>query len=128
MVKYPPPSEVIILSILHEIYNPTGKELSLREFIEIADKLPPLKVIHGQINDWLKKRPVETGINGTVLYLNAGDLQHRTAQYPRAVSLEAVRTALENSGFRGRSLAKARSVAGLKSQMMSRKYKPQASD
>jgi hypothetical protein len=73
---------------------------SSEEYLAIKRRLPPLKRLHGMVNDRLQ----ETAKSGAAPYeicrFMAGDKEIWYQPYPKSLSFETVRSALVNSGMR----------------------------
>jgi hypothetical protein len=75
-----------------------------REYMAIANKLPPLKVLHAKVNERLQKLHEDAERNGIPLpeicRFKAGDERITYEPYPRTISYETLRTALTVLGMR----------------------------
>jgi hypothetical protein len=100
MNKFPTSRENIALNITFELMGESRVNRSYDEYMAIATRLPPLKVLHGKINDRLR----ELAAAGLALYqichFKAGDKHHRYEEFPASLSLETVRSALTKVGMR----------------------------
>ncbi len=100
MSKFPTMQEEIAISLAFEYVGESRYNRSAAEYQAIAAKFPPLKVLHGYINDRLQEI-AETGSGPLGLcYFRAGDQRAWIEPYPRSLSLQVVRTALVKSGMR----------------------------
>jgi hypothetical protein len=102
--QFPTPIQDIALNLIFAV---TGEERINRtygEYMAIAARLPPLKLLTFKINRLLQERHRCDGCNGVRLpqlcRFKAGDQRITYEPYPKAISSETVRTALEISGMR----------------------------
>jgi hypothetical protein len=100
--------EDIALGLSFECIQESRYNRTMEEYAAIAKKLPPIKVLHGYINDRLKKLH-ETGSAPIGLcYFRAGDRRAWIKPYPKSLSIEVVRSALVKSGMRKKQIRKPR--------------------
>ena len=55
MSKFPTPVEDIVLIIVFDLMGESPVNRTPDEYVQIAARLPPLKVLYGQINDKLRE-------------------------------------------------------------------------
>ena len=100
MGKLPTPIENIVLDVAFDLIGESRINRTHDEYVQIAARLPPLKVLHSQINDRLR----EIGAKGDAPYeicrFKAGDQYYKYEPFPVSVSLETVRNALTVAGMR----------------------------
>ena len=81
---------------------------SQEAYAALADMLPPLKVLHGWVNDKLKEF-ADAGFKPyQICYFKAGDRYPWYDDFPTSLSLETIRNALVKTGFREKQTRKAR--------------------
>lgn len=98
MSQFLTPAEDICLSLIFECIGETGYDRTKVD--EIGAKLPPLKVLHGYINDRLRERALREDFTVRILHFRKGDRKAWFAPYPTSVSIETVRRAETKSGLR----------------------------
>jgi hypothetical protein len=90
----------VALNIIFDDLGESRFNRSAEEYLAISRRLPPLKLLHGIVNDRLQ----ETAKSGTAPYeicpFMAGDRAIWYKPFPTSVSQETVRLALVNSGMR----------------------------
>ena len=90
----------VALNIIFDDLGESRFNRSAEEYLAISRRLPPLKLLHGIVNDRLQ----ETAKSGTAPYeicpFMAGDQEIWYKPYPTSLSQETVRLALVNSGMR----------------------------
>ena len=100
--------EDIALGLVFECAGEDRYNRTLEDYEAIAAALPPIKVLHGYVNDRLKEL-VDSGKAPLGLcYFQAGDRKPWTDPYPQSVSLEVVRSALVKSGMRDKQIREGR--------------------
>ena len=91
--------EDIALSFIFEFMNETRINRSYQKYMDIAGRLPPLKVLHAKVNELLleyhNKLP-----DKQICYFRSGDLTSWFDEYPSSLSIETIRSALYHSGMR----------------------------
>ena len=85
------------MDIIHCVGESTYNRMT-DEYAAIAAKLPPLTVLHGYINDLLKK----CADTGQAPY-EKGDRHIWYQEFPKELSIETVRNAERKSGMRALS-------------------------
>jgi hypothetical protein len=98
--RFPTPEENIALSLIFEWLGESPINRTMEEYMDIASRLPPLKVLHGIVEQRLRKLHT----SGQPLYeicdFRKGDRSHWYRPFPKRISLETIRTALNVSGMR----------------------------
>src|ERR1051326_1187446 len=93
--------ENIALSLVFDALGEQQINRSAYEYAKIAQSLPPLKVLHHLVNKKLRQRlRSPTYANREICRFNVGDLIVRFEPYPRSISIETVRSALNWSAMR----------------------------
>jgi hypothetical protein len=86
------------LSLIFDLIGESRYNRTLEEYAEIASRLPPLKVLHNQVNEKAAynaaKWPDSLSTN-----FKAGDRYPYYETLPKALSIETIRAALTNSGM-----------------------------
>jgi hypothetical protein len=94
------PIENIALDLIFAYMGEARENRTSDEYMRIASSLPPLKVLHYQVNTRLQ----EIQKSGTAPYqicrFRAGDTRIVYEEFPTAISIEVIRTALTKSGMR----------------------------
>jgi hypothetical protein len=102
MSKFPTPIEDIVLNIAFDLMGESRVDRTHKEYMEIAARLPPLKVLHGQINDRLREMAAAGIAPYEICPFKKGDQHIWHKSFPTSVSLEAVRSAMTKVGMRNR--------------------------
>jgi hypothetical protein len=100
MRRFPTPIENIVLNAVFHLMNEERFDRTHKEYMQIADRLPALKVLHGQINDMLGQIAADGAAPYEICRFKAGDERYRYEPFPTTVSLETVRSALTVAGMR----------------------------
>src|SRR5262245_9094540 len=98
MARFPTPIEDIVLYIAFEVMGESRINRTHKEYMEIAARLPPLKRLHGQINDRLREMAAAGIAPYEICHFKRGDRYIRYKAFPDSVSLETVRSALTKAG------------------------------
>jgi hypothetical protein len=102
--QFPTPIQDIALNIVFAVMDEERGNRTIDEYMAIRAKLPPLKVLTGKVNQLLKQRHDYAARNGLQLpqicRFKAGDKRIKYEPYPKAISSETVRAALQVSGMR----------------------------
>jgi hypothetical protein len=102
--RFPTPVENIALDLIFAVMGERRYNRTYAEYMAIAKNLPPLKVLTFKINQLLQQMHKCNGCNGFFLYeicgFKRGDQWITYRAYPKAISIETVRTALEVCGMR----------------------------
>ena len=99
MGKFPTPVEDIILIIAFDLVGESRVNRTRDEYMQIAARLPPLKMLHGQINDRLREMAAAGAAPYEICPFKIGDKYIRYKSFPGSVSLETVRSALTKAGM-----------------------------
>ena len=98
------PIQDIALNLIFTVVNEGRNNRTLGEYISIAAKLPPLKILFYKVNALLRsmhEKSIETGVPlPLICRFQAGDERYQFEDYPREISGETIRTALTVSGMR----------------------------
>jgi hypothetical protein len=126
MSKFPTSREDLALDIVFELMGESRYNRTHEEYMAIAAQLPPLKRLHGLINDRLAEMNSEAidastdnatdattdiatdgttekvidALRGKVCHFKPGDKYVWYEDFPRSLSLETVRSALTKIGMR----------------------------
>ena len=102
--QFPTPIQDIAINLTFAVMSEERSNRTYDEYMAIAGRLPPLKVLTFKINELLAQLHKCHGCNGVFLpelcRFKAGDQRITYELYPKTVSLETVRTALEIAGMR----------------------------
>ena len=99
MDPFPTPLENIALNLVFECADKFRNNRTADEYMRIAAKLPPLKVLHHYVNKRLEEIQ-RSGNAPQICRFRAGDKRIVYEDYPRSLSIEVLRTALNKSGMR----------------------------
>jgi hypothetical protein len=100
MGQFPTPIENIVLDIAFELMGESRINRTTDEYMQIAARLPPLKVLHSRINERLGKMTAAGEVTYEICRFKAGDKRYEYEPFPTSVSLETVRNALTVAGMR----------------------------
>jgi hypothetical protein len=100
MDPFPTPIENVALNFAFEHVGESRYNRTTDEYIRIAAKLPPLKLLHYHINERLKKIHDSGSVPYQICRFRAGDKRIVYEDYPKSVSIEVLRAALIKSGMR----------------------------
>jgi len=102
--QFPTPIEDIALNLIFAAMGEGRINRTYDEYMAIAARLPPLKVLTFKINKLLQELHKCDGCNGVGLpelcRFKAGDEIITYEPYPKSISYQTVRTALEHLGMR----------------------------
>jgi hypothetical protein len=100
----PTPIQNIALNLIFAIMGERRINRSFSEYMAVAAKLPPLKVLTFKVNQMLRHLHECNGGDGLrlpeICRFKAGDQLVTYESYPKTISYETVRAALEVSGMR----------------------------
>jgi hypothetical protein len=100
MNKFPTPREELALNMIFNLIGESRYNRTYDEYMVIAARLPPLKVLHGKINDGLLEMAIAGAIPNRICHFKMGDRYPRYEEFPISLSLETVRSALTKIGMR----------------------------
>jgi hypothetical protein len=100
MSKFPTPVEDIVLIVAFDLMGESCVNRTHDEYMQIAARLPALKVLHGKINDRLAQIAAAGAAPYEICPFKIGDKYIRYKSFPDSVSLETVRSALTKAGMR----------------------------
>jgi hypothetical protein len=100
MNKFPTSRENLALDIAFELMGESRLNRTHDEYMAIAARLPPLKKLHGMINDRLAEMKKAGIAPYEICHFKAGDQYVRYEKFPTSLSLETVRSALTKIGMR----------------------------
>jgi hypothetical protein len=100
MSKFPTPIENIVLDIAFDLMGEKRTDRTPDEYMQIAARLPPLKVLHDMVNKRLSKMAAAGDAPYEICRFKAGDKRYEYEPFPTSVSLETVRNALTVAGMR----------------------------
>jgi hypothetical protein len=102
--KFPTPIQDIALNLIFAVMGESRINRTYDEYMAIATRLPPLKALKFKINQMLQQLHECDGGNGVRLpelcRFKAGDQRINYEPYPKSISGETVRVALEIAGMR----------------------------
>jgi hypothetical protein len=103
--QFPTPIQEIALNLTFAVIRERRINRTYDEYMAIAARLPPLKVLTAQINRMLQQAHRSNNeCNGFVLAelcrFKAGDQRITYEPYPQTISIQTVRVALEVAGMR----------------------------
>jgi hypothetical protein len=102
--QFPNPIQEIALNLTFAVLGERRINRTYDEYMAIAARLPPLKVLTFKINQFLQHMNKCSGCNGVLLpelcRFKAGHRQIVYESYPKRISYETVRAALELAGMR----------------------------
>src|SRR5205807_91966 len=102
--QFPTPIEDTVLDLVFAVMGEGRINRTYDEYMAIAARLPPLKVLTFKVNQLLEERHKCNGCNGVLLpelcRFKAGDQRITYEPYPKTISYETVRTALEIAAMR----------------------------
>lgn len=107
MNQFPTSNEDLALDFIFECVGESRFNRTAAEYAAIISRLPPIKVLHGYINDRLKEYAEAPPYR--ICYFQAGDRHAWFADFPKSLSIEIVRNALVKSGMRNKQSRRARS-------------------
>ena len=100
MGKYTTSKESVALDLISGCLGESFINRTPEEYQAIKEKLPPIKVLHGWVNDELAKIAAAGSAPYQICYFKAGDKHAWYEPYPTSLSIEIVRSALVKAGFR----------------------------
>ena len=100
MSKYLTSKEDLAVDLIFHCVGESRYNRTIEEYAAIAAKLPPLKVLHGYINDLLKKCADTGQAPYEICYFQKGDRHIWYQEFPKELSIETVRNAERKSGMR----------------------------
>ncbi|SRR6266540_4070125 len=92
--------ENIVLRLAFESVGEEQYNRTTAEYMDIAARLPPVKVLHGYVNDRLAEIWKSGHPPYEICRFLPGDISIRYEPFPKEVSIETVRSALNLSGMR----------------------------
>ena len=102
--QFPTPIQDIALNLTFVVMGEKRINRTYDEYMAIAERLPPLKVLTFKINQLLEQLYKCHGCNGVLLpqlcKFKAGDQRTIYEPYPKTISSVTVRTALAITGMR----------------------------
>jgi hypothetical protein len=102
--KFPTTIQDITLNLIFVVMGESRINRTPDEYMAIAKRLAPLKVLTADVNRLLKEIHKCNGCNGVLLPLlcrfKGGDQRITYEPYPKTISIETVREALEVAGMR----------------------------
>ena len=102
--QFPTPIQNIALNLVFAVLGEHRFNRTYDEYMNIAAKLPPLKRLTFEVNTLLQQLHECNGCNEALLpqlcRFKAGDQRITYELYPKSISSQTVRTALQISGMR----------------------------
>lgn len=80
-----------------------------KDYADIIERLPPIKVLHGKINDLLQAWAEAGFAPHKICHFKVDDRYPQYEEFPTSISLETLRSALVKSGMRTKGPRKPRS-------------------
>jgi hypothetical protein len=108
MSQYLNSKENLALDLVFEILNEERCSTTGKDYSDIIARLPPIKVLHGQINDLLESWAKAGFAPYDICHFKVGDRYPWYEKFPDSISLETVRSALVKSGMRSKGTRKRR--------------------
>jgi hypothetical protein len=103
---FPTPLQNIALNWVFHVMGECRFNRRLSEYLAIAARLPPLKVLHWKVNEALRQYREYCGRHGIrlpqICRFKPGDERWDYEDYPSSLSKETIREALVVSGMRPR--------------------------
>ena len=100
MSKYPTSKENLALNLIFDHRGQSRFNRTAEEYAAIISELPPIKVLHGWVNDALEECAAAGVAPYDISYFKAGDQHIWYEGFPKSLSIEIVRSALVKAGFR----------------------------
>ena len=100
MSKFPTSRENLAISIAFDLLGESRYNRTHEEYMAIAARLPPLKKLHGIINDRLAEISKSGIPQDKICHFKTGDEYIHYKDFPTSLSLETVRSALTKIGMR----------------------------
>jgi len=101
MSAFPTAIQNTCLSLIFRAMKECRNNRTYAEYMDIAARLPALKVLHFQVNEELKKfRRTQGDQLPQICRFKAGDKRICYEPYPESISYETVRDALTVAGMR----------------------------
>jgi hypothetical protein len=92
--------ENITLRLVFAFMNEQQYNRTSQDYTRIASALPPLKVLHHEVNRILTRRLELNGPPYAICRFRAGDQRYSFEPFPTSISIETIRTALVKSVMR----------------------------
>jgi hypothetical protein len=101
---FPTPIQEIALNLIFSVMGESRINRTYDEYMAIAKRLHPLKVLTSHVNRFLNEMHKCNGCCGVLLpqlcRFKAGDQRITYEPYPKTISIETIREALEVAGMR----------------------------
>jgi hypothetical protein len=94
------PIQNLALDLVFEVMAEERINRRYEEYLAIAARLPPLKVLYFKVNEHLKRLHSEGDRRYEICLYKPGDLRVRYRSIPGTISYETLRAALTDSGMR----------------------------
>jgi hypothetical protein len=98
MSPFPTSSERIVIDILMEWLGESSLNRTPQEYITIAQKVPKPAAVHAYVNQRLAEIAATNSAPYRICHFKCGDRYVWFAEFPKSVSLETVRTAINKFG------------------------------
>jgi hypothetical protein len=102
--QFPTPIQDIALNLIFVVMGESRINRTYDEYMAIAKRLPPLKVLTSEVNRLLKEIHRRAASDGILLpelcRFKAGDQRITYEAYPTTISIETIREALVVAGMR----------------------------
>jgi hypothetical protein len=95
VTPFPSSKENIVINLLFEWLGESRSNRTLREYAEIAVRVPKVEALYEYVNQRLGEIAAAAQAPYQLSYFKAGDRDPRYADFPRSLSRETVRTALK---------------------------------
>jgi hypothetical protein len=98
--RFPTAEQDLALNLIFEWLGEIRINRTTEEYMNIASRLPPLKVLHGIVEQRLRELHASGEPLHEICDFRKGDRSHWYRPFPKRISLETIRTALIVSGMR----------------------------
>ena len=92
--------ENIALKLVFAFMQQGQYNRTIEDYMRIASELPPLKVLHYEVNRLLARGLERNGPPYEICRFKAGDKRYSFEPFPTSISIETIRSALVKSGMR----------------------------
>ena len=99
MNKFPTSRENLAVNLAFATMGESRYNRSYEEYMNIASRMPPLKVLHADVNNLLGEIN-QAGIADQICHFKAGDGYIWYEDFPTSLSLETLRSGLTKVGMR----------------------------
>lgn len=100
MSQFPTSAENVAIDIIFQLMGESRINRTYEEYMAIKNRLPPLKILHFDINRRLREIVATSKAPYKICHFKSGDQYIWYEEYPTSVSIETVRLALAKIGMR----------------------------